>query len=102
MILIAKERNKMSLNFIERIKTSKELRQNLKLSHLTIEHAAIDLNTSVQKDNQILEPDRVSPEDPWILKEYLSNKLQSQRIIGYPYSKLVGEFRDYWFLDTKK
>ena len=82
----------MSLNFIERIKTSKELRQNLKLSHLTIEHAAIDLNTSVQKDNQILEPDRVSPEDPWILKEYLSNKLQSQRIIGYPYSKLVGDF----------
>ncbi|WP_280950104.1 DUF2316 family protein [Weissella confusa] len=36
------------------------------------------------------------------MKEYLSNKLQSQRIIGYPYSKLVGDFRDYWFLDTKK
>ena len=102
MILIAKERNKMSLNFIERINNSKELRQNLKLSHLTIEHVAIDLNTSVQKINQILELDHVSPEDPWILKEYLSNKLQSQGIIGYPYSKLVGDFRDYWFLDTKK
>ncbi|RDG16996.1 hypothetical protein DQM11_09750, partial [Leuconostoc pseudomesenteroides] len=34
--------------------------------------------------------------------EYLSNKLQSQGIIGYPYSKLVGDSRDYWFLDTKK
>lgn len=55
MILIAKERNKLSLNFIERINTSKKLRQNLKLGHLTIEHAAIDLNTSVQKVNQILE-----------------------------------------------
>lgn len=102
MILIAKERNKMSLNFIERINTSKELRQNLKLSHLTIEHVAIDLNTSVQKINQILELDHVSPEDPWILKEYLSSKLRSQGIIGYPYSKLVGDFHDYWFLDTKK
>lgn len=102
MILIAKERNKMSLNFIERINTSKELRQNLKLSHLTIEHVAIDLNTFVQKINQILELDHVSPEDTWILKEYLSNKLQSQGIIGYPYSKLVGDSRDYWFLDTKK
>ncbi|MCT0485284.1 DUF2316 family protein [Weissella paramesenteroides] len=92
----------MSLNFIERINTSKELRQNLKLSHLTIEHVAIDLNTSVQKINQILELDHVSPEDPWILKEYLSSKLRSQGIIGYPYSKLVGDFHDYWFLDTKK
>lgn len=92
----------MSLNFIERINTIKELRQNLKLSHLTIEHAAIELNTSVQKVNQILELDHVSPEDPWILKEYLSNKLQIQGIIGYPYSKLVGDFHDYWFLDTKK
>lgn len=101
MILIMKERNKMSLNFIERINTSKELRQNLKLSHLTIEHVVIDLNSSVQKINQILELDHVSPEDPWILKEYLSNKLQSQGIIGYLYSKLVGDFRDYWFLDTK-
>lgn len=54
----------MSLNFIERINNSKELRQNLKLSHLTIEHVAIDLNTSVQKINQILELDHVSPEDP--------------------------------------
>lgn len=51
MILIMKERNKMSLNFIERINTSKELRQNLKLSHLTIEHVVIDLNSSVQKIN---------------------------------------------------
>ena len=89
----------MSLNFSERVNTSHELRQNLTLSHLTIEHVAIDLNTSVQKINQILELDHVSPEDPWILKEYLSNKLQSQGIIGYPYSKLVGDFRDYWFLD---
>ncbi|MHA7612411.1 DUF2316 family protein [Weissella viridescens] len=36
------------------------------------------------------------------MKEYLSIKLRSQGIIGYPYSKLVGDFRDYWFLDTKK
>ncbi|MFL2044408.1 DUF2316 family protein [Weissella hellenica] len=89
----------MSLNFSKRVNTSHELRQNLTLSHLTIEHVAIDLNTSVQKINQILELDHVSPEDPWILKEYLSNKLQSQGIIGYPYSKLVGDFRDYLFLD---
>ena len=92
----------MSLNFSERVNTSHELRQNLTLSHLTIEHVAIDLNTSVQKINQILELDHVSPEDPWILKEYLSNELQSQGIIGYSYSKLVDDFRDYWFLDTKK
>ena len=102
MIINNEREQKMSLNFSERVNTSHELRQNLTLSHLTIEHVAIDLNTSVQKVNQILELDHVSPEDPWILKEYLSNKLQSQGIIGYPYSKLVGDFRDYWFLDTKK
>ncbi|NLZ46772.1 MAG: DUF2316 family protein [Clostridiales bacterium] len=92
----------MSLNFRERVNTSNELRQNLVLSHLTIENVAVDLNTSVQQINQILELDHVAPEDPWILKEYLSNKLQNQGIIDYPYSKLVGDFRDYWFLDTTK
>ncbi|MCS9997225.1 DUF2316 family protein [Weissella confusa] len=78
------------------------MRQNLTLSHLTIENVAADLNTFVQKINQILEPDHVVPEDPWILKEYLSNKLQNQGITDYPNSKLVGDFRDYWFLDTTK
>lgn len=92
----------MSLNFRERVNTSNELRQNLTLSNLTIDNVAVDLNTSVQKINQILELDHVAPENPCILKEYLSNKLQSQGIIGYPYSKLVGDFRDYWFLNTKK
>ena len=54
----------MSLNFSERVNTSHELRQNLTLSNLTIEHVAIDLNTSVQKINQILELNYVAPEDP--------------------------------------
>lgn len=47
----------MSLNFRERVNTSNELRQNLVLSHLTIENVAVDLNTSVQQINQILELD---------------------------------------------
>lgn len=57
MIINNEESKRMSLNFRERVNTSNELRQNLVLSHLTIENVAVDLNTSVQQINQILELD---------------------------------------------
>lgn len=92
----------MSLNSTERFNTSNELKKNLKMSHLAIEDVANALNTSVEKINQILELDHVAPEDPWILKEYLSDQLRQQGLMDYPYSKLVGDFRNYWFLITRK
>lgn len=92
----------MSLNSTERFNTSNELKKNLKMSHLAIEDVANALSTSVKKINQILELDHVAPEDPWILKEYLSNQLRQQGLMDYPYSKLVGDFRNYWFLSTRK
>jgi len=92
----------MSLNSTERFNTSNELKKNLKMSHLAIEDVANALNTSVEKIKQILELDHVAPEDPWILKEYLSDQLRQQGLMDYPYSKLVGDFRNYWFLSTRK
>ena len=92
----------MSLNSTERFNTSNELKKNLKMSHLAIEDVANALNTSVEKINQILDLDHVAPEDPWILKEYLSDQLRHQGLMDYPYSKLVGDFRNYWFLSTRK
>ena len=43
----------MSLNSTERFNTSKELKENLKMSHLAIEDVAAALNTSVSKINQM-------------------------------------------------
>ena len=91
----------MSLTEKQLTDTRFELIDNFKKTGLTLEEIADDLKCS--KDYLIkvfnLNSDRL--EDPWILRNYLIENLTSKNINITPFTALVGNSEDYWFLDSE-
>ncbi|WP_429970832.1 DUF2316 family protein [Fructilactobacillus sp. Tb1] len=89
----------MSLNPTEQANTKRELRENFDLAKVTAEQAARDLDTTVTHFEDVLQLDSTRIEEPWIIKQYLNDKIVEQGKEPVPYSKLVGDPANYWFLD---
>ena len=90
----------MSLDETQIRNTKAELKSNFEKSGLTIEKIAKDLGTDETYINDLfnLNPRRL--EDTWILKNYLIADLNSKSIEVTPFTALVGESENYWFLNS--
>lgn len=87
----------------EQIKnTTEEFRKNLKLSELSLEQIADDLHTDKCTIEKIININAKSIEDPWILKNYLNDKIKEIGKEPIPFSALVGDYHSYWFLNSRK
>lgn len=65
----------MSLNQTEQQQTIDDLKRNFTLSGLTLEQVANDLMTTPARIENILNLKIESIEEPWILRNYLTEKL---------------------------
>ncbi|MDA3965197.1 DUF2316 family protein [Enterococcus thailandicus] len=92
----------MSLTKQQQINTLNEFQENFALLGSSTQEIADELRTSPEKVEAILLLQPATIEEPWILKNYLIEKLIEQGKTPIPFSALIGDYHDYWFLDTRK
>lgn len=80
--------------------TRYELQSNLKLTGFTKEQVAKDLNISLTKLDNLLNLNQESLNDPWILRNYLLEKVKASGQIPVPFTALKGDWHQYWFLNS--
>lgn len=91
----------MSLTQQQKLDTILEFQENMSLANLTIESVAEDFRVPPEKISRILQLQQNSIEDPWILKEYLTKKVEEAGQAPVPFTALAGDYHQYWFLDTE-
>ncbi|MBC1501261.1 DUF2316 family protein [Listeria weihenstephanensis] len=82
--------------------TKKEFADNIQISGLSIPTIAKELNTNEEKIESILALNTKAFEDGWILRNYLLEKIKEQGKQPEPFTALVGDHHDYWFLNARK
>lgn len=92
--------DKMTLTIEQEENTKYELKENFKKSSLSIEKIAHDLKTTTKYIEELmnLNPNRL--EDVWILRNYLINILHEKSLEVIPFTALIGNSENYWFLDS--
>ncbi|GAP00333.1 DUF2316 family protein [Fructobacillus ficulneus] len=91
----------MSLTASQKVQTIRELQANFALLDLPLSTVAADLKTTTDHLEAVLNLEVAFIEEPWILKEYLARQLKERDIQPVPYTALVGNPADYWFLNQK-
>jgi len=92
----------MSLTPQEMQATRTSFQENITLLNQSFEEIAQALNTSTAYVQAVANLDAVHIEDPWILKNYLEEKLQYSGKEAVPFTALKGDFHQYWFLDSQR
>ncbi|MBO1308083.1 DUF2316 family protein [Enterococcus sp. 669A] len=92
----------MSLTPQQMQDTIQEFQENLALSGLSVEEIARDLHTTDEKIQRILHLQQRALEDPWIVKEYLTEKIEAVGKMPVPFTALAGDYHQYWFLNAGK
>lgn len=90
----------MTLNQQQITNTIAEFQENFKRSGLTKAQVATDLHISPVKLDHLMHLTQQSLSDPWILRNYLIEKVQANQQQPVPFTALVGDWHQYWFLDT--
>ena len=90
----------MSLNPQQRANTKHELQANFELTGLTKKEVASDLHISLFKLNHLFDLTQQSLSDPWILRNYLLEKVEAAGEQPIPFSALDGDWHRHWFLDV--
>lgn len=90
----------MSLNQQQITNTINELQANFERSGLTKDQVAKDLHISLSKLNRLMSLTQNSLNDPWILRNYLIDKVKGNGQEPIPFTALVGDWHRYWFLDS--
>lgn len=90
----------MSLNQREKIDTINELQQSFRLSGLTVQQIATQLQTKADYVCDLLKLDTKRIEDPWILKNFLQDYNQNHSIGTVKFTVLKGDYHDYGFLNS--
>lgn len=90
----------MSLNPLQIQHTKKELRKNFELTGLSKSEIASDLKISEVKLEKIFNLKQRRLEDPWILRNYLLEKVEETGQQPVPFTALAGDWHRHWFLDS--
>ncbi|MFT8424201.1 MAG: DUF2316 family protein [Liquorilactobacillus sp.] len=90
----------MSLSPQQIINTINELQENFNRSGLTKQQISTDLNISSTKLEHLLTLTQNSISDPWILRNYLIEKVRENGREPIPFTSLVGDYHRYWFLNS--
>lgn len=97
-----KELFKMSLTHQQELDTIHEFQENISLTGLSLQQIATDLKTHPKTIEQIIQLRPHSIEEPWILRNYLLEKITEQGKTPIPFTALVGSHHDYYFLNARK
>lgn len=92
----------MSLSASQKKATIQEFQQNIELLGYSLEKIALELDSTPAYLNKILHLETGVIEEPWILRNYLLEKLAQENKIAIPFTALKGAAEDYWFLDIDK
>lgn len=92
----------MSLTTLQTEATRREFKTNINRSGHSIDELADALHTTPEVIAQCVDmhPDRI--EDPWIIRNYLQDDLAKQGLTAAPFTALVGDYHQYWFLDAAR
>lgn len=90
----------MTLNVQQIQATREELQANFALTGLTKAQVAADLNISLEKLNHLFELTQQSLDDPWILRNYLMEKVEITGQTPVAFTALRGDWHQYWFLNS--
>lgn len=90
----------MSLTRQQRINTVDEFARAMELLDLSPAQIASDLGTTEQHIDRIVNLRHVALEDPWIVRNYLLEAAARAGVEPVSFTALVGDPRDYWFLDA--
>lgn len=90
----------MSLNPLQIQHTKKELHKNFELTGLGKSEIANDLKISEVKLEKIFNLKQRRLEDPWILRNYLLEKVEKTGQQPVPFTALAGDWHRHWFLDS--
>lgn len=91
----------MSLNPQQMDATRAELAQNFALTGLTKDQVAEDLHISRTKLDHLFSLTQQSLNDPWILRNYLLEKVNEAGKTPVTFTALKGDWHQYWFLDSR-
>lgn len=91
----------MTLNAQQMDNTRNELHTNFVLSGLTKEQVASDLNISTTKLDNLFNLTQQSLDDPWILRNYLLEKVEEAGETPVPFTALGGDWHRHWFLNSR-
>lgn len=90
----------MSLNAQQMQATRDELQANFALTGLTKAQVADDLGISSTKLDHLFDLTQQSLNDPWILRNYLIEKVEADGKTPVPFTALSGDWHRYWFLNS--
>lgn len=91
----------MSLSLQQKRATVRELRENFERAGITAEEACHDLHITPRALDAIMNLHADALEDPWILRDYLSEKVTERGGEPVAFTALMGDPADYWFLDAR-
>ena len=91
----------MSLSKKQLEDTSRELKDNLYKSGLSIDKVSDDLGTTPDYIEHLLELNPRKIEDTWILKNYLVEKVKEAGKQPTKFTAIGGNYKIIWFLDRK-
>lgn len=81
--------------------TINELQANFDLTGLTKEQIASDLDISLIKLDHLMTLTQQSLDDPWILRNYLIEKVELQGKHSVAFTALSGDWHRHWFLNSR-
>ena len=80
----------MSLSIKEQMQTSKELKENYRISGLTPKDIQAELGISFTQLEETLNLDHAAdPVTVWRLRDYMEDKIKEQGKGTFPYSRLI-------------
>lgn len=91
----------MSLTREQAMATHDEFKMNIARSGLTLDDLAKALGTTAAVIAQCIDMHPRRIDDNWIIRNYLLDYLDSHNIEAVPFSALVGDYHDYWFLNSR-
>lgn len=90
----------MSLNVFERKRTKDEFKRNIALIGLTTDEVATKLNITEKKLIDIIKLNDDCIENPWIIRNFIIDYAQQNNLQLMQFSKLKGDYHNYFFLDS--
>lgn len=92
----------MSLTRLQTQATRREFKINLSRSGRSLNQIATSLHTTPEVIAQCIAMQPEHIEDPWIVRNYLLDALAEQGLTPEPFTALVGDYHQYWFLDAAR
>ncbi|GAX01589.1 DUF2316 family protein [Secundilactobacillus silagei] len=88
----------MSLTPEQTEASRQEFKENIKRSGLSLTEIATALGTTADVIAQCVDMHPRRIDDNWIIRNYLLQYMGDHDIEPVPFSAMVGDYHDYWFL----